>query len=186
VHAARRPSPFLLEHLPALRRAAAEGPVFDVASGRGRNALAVAGAGIPTVACDRDPDALADLVTATRERALPLAAFRTDLEAGLGIPVRTGSCGAILVFRFLFRPLCPDIERALAPGALLLYETFTERQRDLPYGPGNPDFLLAEGELPALFPSLRMESHWEGATNGDRPEHLARLVAQKPENQGEV
>jgi SAM-dependent methyltransferase len=173
------PSEFLLEELPRLRGAAALGPVLDLACGRGRNALAAAAAGIAAVGIDRDRGALAALSAEARVRGARLAAIRADLESGLGIPVRPGSCGGILAFRFLFRPLAPAIEAALAPGGLLLYETFTVHQRSLGYGPVNPAFLLSPGELPRLFPGLEVLAAWEGTTAGERPEALARLCARR-------
>lgn len=174
------PSVLLAEQRQAIARAARLGPVLDLACGRGRHALALAERGLPCVAMDRDPEALAALSAAARPRGLPLVPVRTDLETDHGIPVRAGSCGVILVFRFLFRPLAPAIVKALAPGGLLLYETFTEHQRDLAYGPRNPAFLLRAGELRALFPELEEISYHEGPTPGPRPQHLARLAARRP------
>ncbi len=84
------------------------------------------------------------------------------------------------MFRFLYRPLAQQIEKTLRPGGLLLYETFTHRQREFARGPSNPAFLLAEGELPTLFPGLEVLDHWEGVTPGDSPTALARLAAQRP------
>jgi SAM-dependent methyltransferase len=165
----------------ALAEAARLGPVLDLACGRGRNALAAAGWGIPIVGLDRNAGFLADLLAAARASRLPVQAVRTDLEAGYGIPVRPGSCGAILVYRFLFRALAPAIEETLAPGGLLLYETFTLDQRKMGYGPGREAFLLSPDELPGLFPGLAVEAHWEGVEeSGPRPEAVARLAARKP------
>ncbi len=174
------PSGLLAEQHEAIARAARLGPVLDLACGRGRHALALAERGLPCVAIDRDPEALAALSSETRRRGLPLAPVRADLESDHGIPVRAGSCGVILVFRFLFRPLAPAIVEALAPGGLLLYETFTRHQRELAYGPRNPAFLLREGELRTLFSELEEISYREGPTPGPRPQHLARLAARRP------
>jgi hypothetical protein len=85
----------------------------------------------------------------------------------------------ILVFRFLFRGLAPALAEALAPGGLLLYETFTAAQRALGRGPRRADFLLEPGELPRLFPMLDVIEHWEGQTEGPEPECLARLTARR-------
>lgn len=165
----------------ALERAAERGPVLDLACGRGRNTLAAASWGVRVVGIDRDADFLAELLGAARAARLPVEAVRFDLEKGRGIPIRPGSCAGILVFRFLHRELAPAIEEALAPGGLLLYETFTRKQRELGYGPGREAFLLAPQELPGLFPGLELEATWEGVEErGPRPEAVARLAARKP------
>jgi SAM-dependent methyltransferase len=173
------PSSFFLAERARLREAAARGPVVDLACGRGRHALAAAELGARVLGLDRNPAPLRELEAEARSRRLALLPVRTDLETSHGIPVRSGSCGGVLVFRFLFRPLAPAICEALARGGLLLYETFTIRQRDLGQDPSNPAFLLQEGELPELFGALRILSYWEGLTEGPRPEALARLVARK-------
>jgi hypothetical protein len=131
------------------------------------------------VGFDRNLESLAILSREAERRRLAVSAVRADLETGHGIPVRPGSCGAILVFRFLFRPLASAIESALALGGLLLYETFTCDQEKLGYGPANPALLLLPDELPRLFPHLEVSEHWEGVTEADRPEAVARLVARK-------
>ncbi len=153
--------------------------MLDLACGRGRHAIAAAEAGLPSVGLDRDATRLAELAALARARQLPLHAVRTDLETPHGIPVKPASCGAILVFRFLFRPLSHAIGEALAAGGLLIYETFTIHQKSLGYGPVNADFLLRDGELRARFADLEILEHWEGVTSGDRPEALARLSARK-------
>ncbi len=166
------PSAWLLGHLPELERAAALGPVADLACGRGRNARALAQAGLPVIGVDRSAEHLAELGDAVPR-------VRADLETPHGIPFRPGSCGAIHVFRFLYRPLAAAIVETLAPGGALLYETFTTRQRELGWGPRSPAFLLGEGELPELFRELEVAESWEGATDGARPEAVARLLAVK-------
>jgi len=174
------PSGFLLANRARLLAAARRGPVLDLACGRGRHALLVAAWGARVVGVDRDAARLAELAAAARARRLPFDGLRADLEAPYGIPIRAGSCGAILVFRFLYRPLAPAIVRALAPGGLLLYETFTIHQRQLGHGPANPAFLLREGELMQSFPELRVLDTWEGLEATPAPAALARLAALKP------
>jgi hypothetical protein len=174
------PSPLVSEHGESLRRAAALGPIVELACGRGRIACAVAGLGLPVVGIDRDAALLREFADRARGAALPVAPVRCDLETRHGLPLRPRSCGAVLVFRYLHRPLAPAIAEALATGGLLLYETFTIHQRDLPYGPSRPEFLLREGELPALFTGLEILSSWEGWSGGERPCALARLTARRP------
>jgi tellurite methyltransferase len=177
---ASAPSSFFRAELTRLRAAARRGPVLDLACGRGRHALAAARAGIPVLGIDRDAELLRELAARGRAEHLPLRGLRADLESGTGIPVRPGSCGAILVFRFLFRPLAEEIQAALAPGGLLLYETFTTGQRELGYGPSHRAFLLRPGELPGLFPGLEVLAHWEGLAQEERPWAVARLLARRP------
>jgi tellurite methyltransferase len=172
-------SPFFEAQRERLAAAAHLGPVADLACGPGRHALAAAADGARVLALDRDAAALRSLAAAARARGLPVQGVRADLETPRGIPVRPGSCGAILVFRFLFRPLAAAIEEALAPGGLLLYETFTIDQRNLRDHPRNPAFVLQPGELARLFPRLRLLEHWEGRTPGPHPEALARLAARR-------
>jgi tellurite methyltransferase len=173
------PSRFLTAQAPALDAAAALGPVADLACGRGRNALAVAARGHPVVGVDRSREHLEALTRAAAARGLAVHGLRADLEAGHGIPLAAASCGVILVFRFLFRPLVPAIVETLRPGGLLLYETFTTGQPDLGWGPRRPDFLLRPGELPRLFADLEVLETWEGISEGPRPEAVARLAARR-------
>lgn len=173
------PASLLQQHLEAVAAAARLGPVVDLACGRGRNALAIARAGIPVVGIDRNAEFLASLRGTARADQLPVALARADLEHALGPPLAPRSCGAIAVFRFLYRPLCAALIEALRPGGLLLYETFTFHQRDLSHGPRNPAFLLEEGELPRLFPGFEILTHWEGTIHSPRRCAVAQLVARR-------
>jgi len=174
------PSPFFVGQTAELSHAARCGPVLDLACGRGRHAIAAAEGGAHAIGIDRNAVFLASLMDAARKRSLRVDTLRADLECGAEIPLLSDSCGAVLVFRFLFRPLAPKIVRVLRPGGLLLYETFTVRQRELGTGPRNPSFLLAEDELPKLFPELEVIAYWEGVTGGVNPAAVARLAARKP------
>ena len=132
------------------------------------------------IGLDRDTAHLADLTTAARAGSLPVATVLCDLEAGAGLPLAPGHCGAVLVFRYLHRPLARALVAALAPGGLLLYETFTIHQRELGYGPRNADFLLQDDELLQLFEGLDVIEHWQGLTQDERPSAVARLTARRP------
>jgi tellurite methyltransferase len=172
-------SPHVLAHLAALRAGATVGPVVDLACGRGRNALAIAAHGIPVLGVDRSAELLAELRGAARAQSLPVCAVRADLESAPALPLAPGRCGALVVCRYLHRPLAPLLEALLAPGGWLLYETFTIHQRELGYGPENPAFLLKPGELPTLFPGLEIAHHWEGTSDEARPAAVARLAARR-------
>ncbi len=175
-------SPFFAAHATALRAAAELGPVLDLACGRGRHALAAAAAGARVVALDRSIPFLEELRRDAAARSLPVACVRADLEGGAQIPFASARLGAVLVFRYLWRPLSEPLADLLRAGGLLLYETFTIHQRDLPHGPGNAAFLLDDGELPKLFPELEVVDFREEAREDadGRRWHLASLAARRP------
>jgi SAM-dependent methyltransferase len=168
-----------MRQLAELRRASQLGPIVDLACGRGRNTLARAREGIDCLGLDRNRDFLRALGAAAAGARGRVDTACCDLESGYGIPVRPGTCGAILVFRFLFRPLASAIQSALAPGGLLLYETFTREQSAHGWGPRRPEFLLEAGELPRLFSGLEVLHHDESPIELPRPEASARLVARR-------
>ena len=176
------PSDFFSDQLARIRAVSQLGAVVDLACGRGRHALAAAAAGIPVVGIDRNRAFLTELREAATQREFAVETLRADLENPDEIPLRSHCCGAVLVFRYLHRPLIPAIARVLAPGGLLIYETFTTDQRHLETGPRNPDHLLEPGELPKLFSSLEILDHWEGRSNEVENAHVARITARA--NQG--
>ena len=113
------------------------GTVLDLACGGGRHAALFAARGHGVTGVDRDLSALpADL---TIER------IEADLEAGPW-PLAGRVFDAVVVVNYLWRPLLPRILAAVAPGGLLLHETFAVGQEMLGR-PRNPDFLLREREL---------------------------------------
>jgi tellurite methyltransferase len=175
-----RPSQLVLDNLDRLREASLLGPVVDLACGRGRHALALARNGIPCLGVDRNADHLTQLRLLAEREQLPLRTLRADLETDEGMPFLPSSCGAILIFRFLYRPLLRKLPPALRPGGLLLYETFAAAHRETGRGPRNPAFYLDHDELPRYFPDLEILDYAEGPDAGDPPDITARLVARKP------
>lgn len=176
--AERAPAP--LFEAERARLLAAPGPALDLACGRGRHALALARAGRTVIGLDRDRARLGELARAARAERLPVQPLLADLEREGAIPLASASCGAVLVFRYLHRPLAPEIVRVLRPGGLLVYETFTRRHREVAEHPRNPAFLLEPGELPMLFAALEPLRAEEALVAAPAPEAVARLVARKP------
>ena len=69
-----------------------------------------------------------------------------DLEDGSPWPFAGRRFGAVVVVNYLHRPTLPATVSLVAPGGLLIYETFAVGQEA--FGrPRNPDFLLRPGEL---------------------------------------
>jgi rhodanese-related sulfurtransferase len=138
--------------------------MLDVAAGRGRHALVGAAAGFSVVAVDRDAALLARLADQAAAMRLPLTTQALDLEAG-PVSLGDGAYDLIVVVHYLHRPLMPAIVAALAPGGVLLYETFTRAQAARGR-PTNPAYLLEPGELPRLVAPLAVVRSREADVDG--------------------
>jgi len=167
------PSAWLLTHLELIPP---HGRVLDVACGRGRHALYLARMGYRVHAVDREEDAVADLRAAADLERVPLTCEVLDLETDPPPSLGIGLFDAVLVFRFLHRPLFPSLIEAVAPGGRLIYETFTVAQA-LRGRPTNPRFLLKPGELVALAAPLAIVDAREGDIEG---QSIASIVAARP------
>jgi SAM-dependent methyltransferase len=165
-------SSWLVENLDLIAR---DQPVLDVASGRGRHAVYLAAGGWSVHAVDRHAEALAALEAHARSLGLPIETSRIDLETG-DPDLGAERYGTVLVFNYLHRPLMPALIRALKPGGVMLYETFTTGQRERGH-PRNPDFLLADGELVTLVSPLEVVRRREGEVDGKL---MASVAARKP------
>ena len=167
-----RPAPFLEEVLPRLTR----GRAFDLAAGAGREAVFLAMQGFEVEAIDDDPDILARAEALATRCGVRITTTVLDLERR-DVRLPEERYALVTVFRFLHRPLLPAIERALAPGGRLVYETF--RRGQARFGrPTHPRFLLDDGELRSAFPGLVVERYEEPSPEGGPI--TARLLARKP------
>ncbi|HEY6867310.1 MAG TPA: rhodanese-like domain-containing protein [Candidatus Eisenbacteria bacterium] len=172
-----RPARFLEQVLPRLRDVGAgAGLAADLAAGSGREAVFLALDGFEVEAWDRAPEALERALALARRNRVKIRPVIADLERpdpGLG----TERYHLVTVFRFLFRPLFPALARALAPGGVLVYETYRMGQER--FGrPKSRRFLLGPGELAGAFPTLRtLEYEEPGPAEGP---YTARLLAVKP------
>ncbi len=140
------------------------GKVLDLACGSGRHARFLAGLGYPVLAVDRDAEALAGLSTIEG-----ITTRLLDLE-GEEWPLAGQVFDGIVVTNYLWRPRLPDVLALLAPGGVLIYETFMVG--NAAYGkPSNPDFLLQAGELRQLAAAagLREVDYAEGYVASPKP-----------------
>jgi tellurite methyltransferase len=160
-HASDTPAAWLLMHRALLPPS---GRALDVACGRGRNAVWLARAGFVTTAVDRDPSAVAAVEARARQEGLPLTARAMDLESD-GVELGAAAYDVIVVVHYLHRPLFPALIKALAPGGVLVYETFIAAQAARGK-PTNPAFLLEPGELPRLVTPLEVRAAREGDFEG--------------------
>ncbi|HTR06771.1 MAG TPA: methyltransferase domain-containing protein [Paraburkholderia sp.] len=148
------------------------GAVLDVASGSGRHARWLAGRGHPVTALDRDAAALATL----RDVA-GVATLECDLERAPWPLAADARFAAVVVTNYLHRPLMPRLIDALAPGGVLIYETFAQGNETVGK-PSNPAFLLAPGELLAVCtPALRVVAYQDGFLPQPREAYIQRICA---------
>ncbi|MDX1303630.1 hypothetical protein [Photobacterium sp.] len=159
--------------LTELKQASKQGSVLDLACGSGRNGLYLARLGIPVVFADHDADKLSQIDSIIQTEKLPAKTWLVDLEAGE--PLVDTMFGAIIVFRYLHRPLFKGIKASIADKGLVIYETFNEVQRA--YGrPHNPHFLLRENELVEQFDGWQIIHQFEGTV--PEPEcSISQIVA---------
>ena len=78
----------------------------------------------------------------------------------------------MLVTRYLHRPLLPHLRASLAPGGILIYDTFIDTQAERGH-PKNPDFLLKPGELAELVAPLEVLRRFEGEVDDNRVSAIA-------------
>lgn len=174
------PADLLVQHAASLPK----GRALDVAAGRGRNSLYLAALGFSVDAVDRDEAALQELRRTAGERGLSGITIRPmDLEDPQHpVTFPRAHYDVIAVFYYLYRPLFPSLAEALAPGSVLLYETFLIDNHERYGHPRRREFCLQHNELLGLARGLRVVSYEEGErANGHNQPSVwtARLIARK-------
>jgi SAM-dependent methyltransferase len=153
----------------------AGGTVLDVACGAGRHLRWLAGRGHPAIGVDRDAQAVAALQDLDE-------IVVADIENGPW-PFAGRRFEAVVVTNYLWRPLMPTLVDAVAPGGVLIYETFALGNETVGR-PRNPDFLLRPGELlDAARPVLRVVAYEDGYTEPP-PRFVQRLAAVREATSG--
>lgn len=150
------PNDFLREMAPRIPA----GPVLGLGEGQGRNAVFLAGQGHAVTAVDQSAVGLARAQELAASRGVALTTVVADLadfDPGPG-----PWSGIISIFchvpSALRRRLYPRCAEVLAPGGVLILESYTPDQ--LAYGTGGPkepDLLATLAELRELLPGLDLE-----------------------------
>ncbi len=152
----------------------AEGTVLDVACGHGRHAHWFYGLGHRLTLVDRSQAAMDSIVIAPQACDKVVA----DIENGPW-PLTGRQFDAVVVTNYLWRPLMPRLLASLAPGGVLIYETFTSGHETVGK-PSRPDFLLRPGELLDVCKNLRVVAFEDGfvqSSGGTSPRFVQRIVA---------
>jgi len=173
------PSGWLADHRDVLTDAA-PGRALDLAAGRGRNSLFLAELGFDVDAVDVSDVAVETVARHARERGLPVSAHRLD--------VTRDDCprppyAVIVNVAFLERSLFEPIRDALAPGGLLLFETFTRDHVERAGGSMPAERTLERGELRRAFADLEVLDYREAVVErelGPGLRGISSLLARRP------
>jgi SAM-dependent methyltransferase len=152
----------------------AGGAVLDVACGTGRHMRwfharnhAVTGV---------------DIAQAAIDSVAPLGeAVLADIEHGPW-PFPGRQFDAVVVTHYLWRPLLPTIVASVAPGGVLIYETFAAGNETVGK-PSRPDFLLRPGELLGVCQGLRVVAFEDGYLDAP-PRFMQRIAAVRESGTG--
>ncbi len=90
----------------------------------------------------------------------------------------------MLNFNFLQRDLFAALKDATAPGGLVVFETFTRLQAELPRGPSDPEHTLEAGELRRAFADFEILDYREETLlpeDAQKARAMASLVARRPD-----
>jgi SAM-dependent methyltransferase len=148
------------------------GSALDLAGGAGRHAIWLAKQGWDVTLVDiseagveqarRNAGPLASHIHFVVDDLTHFKAAQTQFDAGFDI---------VMAFFYLERRIFSEMLKAVRPGGLLVYKTYTLAQAKLPGGPKNPAHLLEPGEL------LRLANAYGGVTGVStvRPGGDARL-----------
>jgi tellurite methyltransferase len=149
------PEPSVVELIPLLPK----GLALDIAAGLGRNAIAIAEAGLRVIAADYSAPALRGLHRIARERGLAIRPVLADIEATF--PFRSSSFDVVVNVSFLNRALVPQLIGELRPGGMLLFDTFLVDQAEQGH-PRDLAFLLRHYELREMLASMELLRYREG------------------------
>lgn len=167
-----RPSRWVTRFAPLIP----SGEVLDLACGGGRHSRWLARLGHTVLAIDRDAAAL-EATAGERICTLQLDLERDGAEHAADWPLSPSRFAGVVVTNYLHRPLLPALFASLAPGGVLIYETFALGNSQ--FGkPSNPSFLLVPGELlraAAHADAIRVIAYEDGYVAEPAPAMVQRI-----------
>jgi SAM-dependent methyltransferase len=167
--ASRSASPWIVRFAPLVP---AGGQVLDLACGAGRHTRLFLERGHPVLAVDRDLSSIENLRQHPR-----LETLEVDLEDGRRFPLLGRHFPAVIVANYLYRPILSDVLSTVAPGGVLIYETFA-RGNERFGQPRRPEFLLEPGELlEAVRGKFRVLAYEDLIVEEPAPAALQRICA---------
>jgi tellurite methyltransferase len=154
------PDPFLLKAfsefvLPLFPHG---GSALDLAGGVGRHSIWLAQQGWEVTLIDISETG----VEQARQNTGPLAShIRFVVDDLTHFKASQTQFDVVMAFFYLERKIFSEVMRAVRPGGLLIYKTYTSAHSMLAGGPKNPAYLLEPGELLHLADGLRVLHYME-------------------------
>ncbi|MGZ4813051.1 MAG: class I SAM-dependent methyltransferase [Terriglobales bacterium] len=174
-HGAFEPDPFLLSAYDEYIQPtfAKGGSALDLAGGTGRHAIWLAELRWNVTVVDISEVAFEKAQRKAEERGVKINFLVRDLRS---FDPGEEKYDLVLVFFYLQRDLYPALVKALKPGGLLIYKTYTEEHRTKHAKTiRHPEYYLQENELLHTFLRLRILHYAETVEE----KGVAELVAQK-------
>jgi SAM-dependent methyltransferase len=169
----REPDPFLAEAYESFVKPLFPygGTALDLAGGAGRHSIWLAERGWEVTLID-----ISDIgVELARRHAGPFASHIHFVVDDLtSLRAAQAQFDLLMGFNYLERTIFPGILKALRPGGLLLYKTYTVDQIGKQGGPKEKAFLLARGELRNLLNGLEILHYRETIDEKATAEVVAR------------
>ena len=166
-------SRFLVDNIHLLPK----GRALDIAAGEGRNSVFLAQHGFKVEAIDISEAGLEKAKKLAQEKGVEVTIIETDLET---YQIKEKAYNLIANFNYLQRGLIPQIKKGLKKGGAVIFETYLIDQRNLPFGPKNPDYLLEHNELLGFFKGFRIILYREGVySKKGREKAIASIIAVK-------
>ena len=144
--------------------------MLDIACGHGRHMAWFAARGFEVTGVDRSDEAVHTASTYGK-------CLQADIEKNnWPLQAQGQACQyeVVVVTNYLWRPLFPTILQSLAPGGLLLYETFAAGNETLGK-PRRADFLLQPEELLRMCQGLVVVAYENGFL--PRPDRYVQRIA---------
>jgi SAM-dependent methyltransferase len=175
-HSSLKPDPFLVDSYQEFLQPLlpAGGTALDVAGGVGRHAIWLAKRNWKVDLVDISEVGIAQAKKNARRYLAKIQFLVHDLKK-FSFP--SNRYDVVLVFFYLERSIFPDLLRALRPGGLLLYKTYTLAQRKFGGGPTHPMHLLKPNELLHAFSKLQILFYRETIRDRGIAELIGRRLA---------
>jgi tellurite methyltransferase len=167
----KKPAKFLAKNYEYIKQGA---HVLDMGMGEGRNAVFLARKGFKVTGVDISSVAVKKSRALAREFGVRINGIVASLEK---YRIADESLDAIICFYYVDRNLNKKMIKWLRPGGVLIYEAYTDMQRQLKaYQKFDKRYLLRPSELLTMFPKMKVLKYEEPL---HQKEFQASIILQK-------